>query len=297
MKRGQITIFILLGILIVLAIGAAIYFMSGEDEIPASDNLVTLERQSIEAYVTTCLKDVGRKGIYLIALHSGYLDPSGEQKYGEPGDGFPTVSHYFANQIALSYVINGQTTSLRTKQSLEYVLQNYVVVELEQCLNFTFYEDAGITVESPSIDWDEINFDFSKAIVGYSSATVNSSVSINPSNVLVEVSYPLRFAKGDIVLRLEDFVVLLPVRLGMLHSISEKLVNNIVRQQPYSISADCEQYNSPDELVNVYFVPNAYARSYAIRVVDAKPLVDSGELPLRFQFALKNVQVNGECVG
>ncbi len=300
-KSGQITYILIFGLVIILVVGFILYVnkltnspIDTEKEI---SNKIPFKRQSIENFITTCLGEVGSKGINLIAMHGGYLNPSGEDNYGEPGDGKSYHEHYFNGHIELPYIIDGSEENLRDKNTLEEILAKYVIVELDKCADFSEFERQGFKIQKPDIPWQSINFDFSQAIVSYSSTKVSSKVTIGPKDVKIDASYPLLLKLGGDELRLESFSFNVPLRLGTLYSITQELVENI-KSNPnfYNLGGDCNEYQTSDGLINVYLAQNDLSlQSYAIRLVDAQPT--PAKLPLTFQFALKNVIVSGECTG
>ena len=81
-----------------------------------------------------------------------------------------------------------------------------------------------------------------------------------------------------------------------MYDISEKLLNDIVDNEPYTLTGNCNLYASPDNMVNIYVESNPITYEYAVRLIDAQPL-EKRDLPLKFQYAIKNVEFYGECVG
>src|SRR3989338_5041123 len=131
MKKGQITIFIILGIMLL--------------------------------FITTL-------AIYLAAGNGGYINPKGEPKYGEKGDGSQT--HYHLESYVLPYALNKTEKKLRPLPELLESIERYIAAELNNCLDFSALTQKGYTVSYPDIDWQEINFDFEKAGVPYSTEKV-----------------------------------------------------------------------------------------------------------------------------
>ncbi len=91
-KRGQITIFIILGI--VLVIGASFFYYIQSKETSFGDDLssltvqVPIEFQDIQDYVETCMLQVGEDAIIRLGLGGGYIDPisAGMNVFGEATD-------------------------------------------------------------------------------------------------------------------------------------------------------------------------------------------------------------------
>lgn len=299
MKKGQISIFIIIGILIIGVLGLVLYVAtviqtSQTEDVPLES---AVESSAIERYITNCLQDATRRGIYAIALHGGYIAPAGARQWGEPGDGAPTKTHYIFEQQKLPTVFDGIAISMRSRQTIEQFLAQYIIVEFEKCADFSTFEEQGFQVQKPEIDWQAIGFDFTKAKVPYSSSIVNTIVQVFDESVAVTLVYPLIFTRDNEVSSYDKFSVQPQLRFGTLLRIAETLLNEIKTTQPYVITDNCRKYKTSDNLVNIYFTPNAYERFYALQIVDAQPTAQRSELPLKFQFAIKNVKVSGECVG
>lgn len=78
-KRGQITIFIILGIIILFA-SASYFYLSRQskeikEEIVPSLTEVPFEVRPVRDYIQSCVSRIGEDGIRLIGLHGGYIDP------------------------------------------------------------------------------------------------------------------------------------------------------------------------------------------------------------------------------
>jgi hypothetical protein len=301
MKRGQVTMFILLGVLLLLAFGVIAFFLyqTQTTQFEVEQERVTriaAEGETAEFYISTCLHDVAQRAVRAIALNGGYLSVVGAKHWGEPGDGLQKKAHYIFAERPLAYLFNGETITLRDKGTIEKMMAQYIIVEFEKCVDFSVFENQDFTVQKPDIPWQAINFDFRRAVVPYSRKNVASAVKINDKNVVATIEYPFTLTRDGSVSTYDRFSSTVDLRLGIIYTIAENLLENIEQHEPYDISEDCEDYKTDDQLVNIYFTPNAYQKNYALSIVDAQPLEKAGA-PLRFQFAVKNTEVTGECVG
>lgn len=287
-KRGQLTVFII--IVLVLLLSTLLFFRYlNIREKPATEELPLAV---IEEQVNTCLTTAAKEAVYLVGLQGGYVNPSGETTYWEGGDGRQTNEHYFLGQNQLPFV----DKNLRQIEDIESVLANYAIIEVGKCLNFTAFEQQGIKVQKPTIDLQEIKFDYNKAIVDYSGKTLDSTTQIGDEVVLFNLKYPIKLEKGTATGTIEDFSTKVPLRFGFLYKKAAQLMQNIAREQPYDINQHCAEYASTDKMVNIYIDSNQYDYSYAIRIIDASPSTRQ-EMPLKFQFAMRNVQLTGGCAG
>src|ERR1041385_6059774 len=96
MKKGQVTIFIILGIIILMVVGIGIYLAGRSSRAPLEQQIsqpATFEPRAIREYGSACLEKTAEEGIYTIAAQGGYLNPRGDANLLENGDGLPV--HYF----------------------------------------------------------------------------------------------------------------------------------------------------------------------------------------------------------
>jgi uncharacterized membrane protein (Fun14 family) len=119
-KRGQITIFIVIGIIVLIVFVLSLYFISTiskEKAETAAEKAaaIPLETTAIRNYITSCLKDVSDKGAWIIAVHGGYIDPEGKVDY----------SYYQGEKVP--YL--GPTS--HTLNDTEREFSNYIVDEIK----------------------------------------------------------------------------------------------------------------------------------------------------------------------
>ncbi len=288
MKKGQITVFIILGILIIIVLTALYLGIKPKTAPKAGQSAIT-------DYVVSCLQRVAIEGVYLMSSQGGYLNPKGDANYAEEGDGLPV--HYHLEGKILPYVLDGQEIRMRKLPSSTLLLNNYIVMELPKCLGT---EVQGYKITLPELNWQTINFDFSQARVGYSSEAVRVTVISRENDVAIVANYPVKFSRGEESFTLTDFYTTVPLRLTLVEATAEKLIRNIANAHAnltaYNLFMHCEEYKSNDNLMNIYSTLNPYAANHAVSIVDAMP-VKYGLTPLRYQFAMRNVLFGGMCVG
>ena len=73
-KRGQVTIFILLGIIILIGFATFMYVRQESEEFNEEDLVVEPELIPIKEYFENCLKDAGEKTLDSLSLKSGFLN-------------------------------------------------------------------------------------------------------------------------------------------------------------------------------------------------------------------------------
>jgi hypothetical protein len=90
-KRGQVTLFIIIGIVILIAIGTIIYIRQDTSEIP--EIIVDPEMEPVQEYVEFCLTQAGKTALGSIGMKSGFgeippeidTNPRAYLKYDEKG--------------------------------------------------------------------------------------------------------------------------------------------------------------------------------------------------------------------
>ncbi|MBI4145868.1 hypothetical protein HY489_00865 [Candidatus Woesearchaeota archaeon] len=298
MKRGQITIFIILGIILLIAIGIATYLYTREEERPfqITERFETIDPTTLEKYIESCITSVGIEGVYLLAQQGGYLNPKGDDKYADFGDGLQR--HYYTDVGVVPYVGNKNDTALQTIEQMDTLLERYILVNLPSCLDFT--QAQGLRVTQPEIDWQAENFTPTKVDHAPERVMVQARIRPDTHDILLQAYYPILFESKESSFLLADFTSILPLRLSLLHKIANRLTAQIAINDltglTYKIEEHCKEYAPADKMINLYADTSAFAEESLIGIVDAQP-VSKGLAPLRFQFAVRNANVQGVCIG
>lgn len=200
-KRGQLTVFMILGIVLIIIFGLLLYLRSTNTEERIENELRkgAANVEAIKLYVDLCIKKTAVDGAYHIAEHGGYY----KDNLLEQENKFSVLSqdHNFLMPIiwkpdnSIDYISAGD---------METQYEDFIVNEIDDCVKeFEIFPD----------------FDVKK---GDSSAEVE----IEDHEVIVEVNYPLTIKKGDMVTKVDKFPkVNVPVRIGWIRDeiISELL--------------------------------------------------------------------------
>lgn len=214
-KRGQITTFIIIGIVLLTLFGLVYY---------ARNQIIKKEMEAgiketaqhpvyvipIKRYAESCLKQAGDQGVWIIGTHGGYIDVDNTGFYG-PEDQ-PTLSYTIYGGNKVPYYLNNLNSNKPSIGQIEEKLSRYILVEFHKCLNFTVFDDVEITV--PNVDYSE---EYTP------SDLVDNNVSINKENIVINIKYPLIIKREGSVYELPDFRVSLPIRLGMIYD----TINNV----------------------------------------------------------------------
>ena len=210
MRRGQVSIFIIFGVLILLLVGVFLYFQSSAEGKDSSDNL----RENLQAQfkgqrqakgiVQQCIQDVVNEGVTILRLQGGFIDfpasaktmylQSNYEIYTEEG-----IKKVRENESYLRvpyYITAERGLSAPTLSYMEGQLATYVQDALPVC------------VGDLSAIQDEVKLDVQ-------TGSVEADVSLEQS-VLVKGRYLIKGRNNDIEWQIEDFSYGVPVRLDSL---------------------------------------------------------------------------------
>ncbi|MBI4452564.1 hypothetical protein HY637_03985 [Candidatus Woesearchaeota archaeon] len=331
-KRGQITIFLIIGLAILILFGVFYYFKSysTKSALEAAPDKRASESDIVKAYVESCIKNVAEEALFeKIGEQGGYTDVNANPKYGESGTTGSSISPSYvlfqgenvpyyleaycqqtdcaqysatppydcAKQVCRAWKTY---ENLPTLDAINKKLANYIAVEFEDCFKENIFEDIGIKIEKPNVDYAAINFDFSRS-------NVNVEVSFNEGDTSIKMAYPLLISKGDTKSKLDSFIVVLPIRLKPMFEGSQAVVDEMkafieglsdtdyVADVPFLIEqSKCATYIKKD-LTNLYTKASDSAK--IVQFVDFSTFYNYYWNSYIFQFAVKNIKLEGNCVG
>ena len=224
MKKSQITIFIILGLILLLAIGIALYVQTRplveiEREKP---KIITFppELEPINAFVQTCAEDLAKTAFKHIGEGGGYLDTSG-LRYNpfEPTEGdavtFSPDSeliipywHYLKdrNDCTGNCEFATKTLPLTGPASIESQVNEFVSTKLPECTNaFKAFQEQGFFIEE--LDKPRVETHVAK------------------DTVFFDINYPLRITKQDQTTTLTTFSIELPLNFREIYNLASTLTN------------------------------------------------------------------------
>ncbi|MBI2004519.1 hypothetical protein HYS72_03595 [Candidatus Pacearchaeota archaeon] len=128
-KRGQLTIFIILAILIIAFVALFFVFRGGiQKEKPVSPEIAPIKN-----FVEECIYDAGEDALYFIGLHGGYYVPN-----------------KFSTSLGVPYYIKDNNTLMPSKEDIEIEISKYVDEALLLCAgNFTEFDNFQIASGKP----------------------------------------------------------------------------------------------------------------------------------------------------
>lgn len=298
-KRGQITVFILIGITLLIIFGIVFYTKGNvskkETETAAKKiNADAFDIIPVRKYVESCLKKASDDGLWLLGAQGGYVElPEG-------------LSSTFYEDNLVPYYLSGTTPTYPSIDNMESGLSKYVIVEFQKCLDLSTFDYIGFNITGPEVD----------TTTGYAKIElVGINVSINKDDVVVSVEYPLTISKKDSEIKAKDFRVVLPVRLGRLYNVSVN--KDMVGQngvmidiknawgipEEYNLdNLNCDYYDPLLKQITVVSTSNdaGEVNTKIIKLIDYNSFYHNYFYSYTFQFAIQKNPIyfsGGECTG
>ena len=213
-KRGQLTLLIILGLLVVSSAGLVYYykdqiFLSEWERERAQSLVVPSEAEELHDQVSNCVTSLASVGITLLGQQGGYItlpeDPIGQGSQNPfsnsleilPESDFKTVDWFYQ---AANGVDHSQVPSV---SDMEYDLSQFMNENLASCAN----------------DFDL--FTTYNATAG----DISTEVEILDEKVLFTVNYPVHIAQDDFVFDFDAFYVSADVPLGSLYQAATEIMD------------------------------------------------------------------------
>lgn len=186
LKRGQVTIFLIVGILILFIFSGIFYIVSvleqkgllaETEELP--ENLVL--KSKVSSYVESCLTETAIPGIYLLGIQGGVIYPDDPEKV--------LITEY--SIINYGYLNGVDQLSV---EKMEEQLDLYIEENLEYCLDdFYIFAEQGLIITSKRLKSESI---------------------ISLDQVLLNLDYEIEIVKGEDVLTIDTFSSTVPLQVG-----------------------------------------------------------------------------------
>lgn len=219
-KRGQITVFIIVGILILFIIGIAFIYRSTiiEDKYETARKVaekIPLEFNPIKVYTEDCLKIVAEQGLIQLGQQGGYINPvqwhSLEFSLKAPtdSDGIafdaegPKIPYWIYSKPKNNQQTIGLTSLRPNVRDMEADIERWIVEEMNSCIkDYRPFTETGDYIESEKLE---------------------AHVTFVPGGVDVALEYPLTIKRGAITSTISHFFVQVPVDVLRLYNIATSI--------------------------------------------------------------------------
>lgn len=197
-KRGQATLFIVLG-MVIIAVFFFIYALeSGLIKISAGGIAKTLglidDKDVISDYIQDCVNSVGNDALVIVGLQGGYLIPK---------------NYIEKNKIKVAYGYYGGKNILIKNKGIEDEINNYYGYFLPKCVS---------------------------DLKGYNIIRQNASAktSILNNSVKVNIRYPIELLKGDTKIVIdENYKKEYKAKLGSMRDIADDIIKKTMKNESF----------------------------------------------------------------
>ncbi len=185
--QGQITLFIILGIVLAVGIGLVLSLKPSTDDLVRTIEVPAL-LEPVYTHVEDCIRDTAVPALYLMGMQGGYIYIT--QEY---------VSTYYSD-VAYSYL--NDRSVMPTLKDMESQLETYMEEALPACPNFNLFPDLEISTEN-----------------------VTAGVKITTKGVVFNIEYPIVGVKGESSNEVKDFSMNIPIRLFHIYNVLGGIVS------------------------------------------------------------------------
>jgi hypothetical protein len=186
--------FIILGIIIVMAAAVIFYMMQPKEEIEIE---VPTDFQNVNQFVSSCVSQVTKTAVQDMALNGGYY--------------YFKLKHVDLNYSQPMYYYADGEIRQPSRARLESEIAVYVETELDGCIS---------------------NFSaFDKGEYSFKQQPPKATVQVNAEDVLVNIDFPIEITKGGKKFELSKFSSKIDARLGYMSTLAEKIVQSSVENK------------------------------------------------------------------
>jgi hypothetical protein len=204
-KKGQVTVFIIIGMLLLLSV-AIIFLFQKEILTFEKRELVPVERGPIESFVTNCLDIVTTEALYLMGQQGGFIQlpesVANDANLHLKTSPFTVVPHWAYGEI--------QDTP--TLKNLKERIDRHIEQNLAICvLGTQAFEDTYDLIERSPVSAD--------------TKIVSKKILFN-----VDWDVQVRDKRGEVVTELKKFITESPIKLQAIHELAVKIIERELRE-------------------------------------------------------------------
>ncbi len=192
MKRGrkaQVTVFIIIGILILLTAAILVYFYKTKAAAPVKRLVIVPEEaRQVYDYVTSCLQQVGKDGLLLLGTQGGYIEIP--PRIGKNKNAYLPVDREGIAKIPYWYYEREDRTP--TLKFIQKELSRYITLGVKECVNLEAFSDRQAVKPLGEIV---------------------PIITMSDDKVITELKWPLEINTNGRITRIEDFVISHTVKL------------------------------------------------------------------------------------
>lgn len=198
-KKAQVTIFVIIGILILGTIGIMYYVKSLQSEeiiAPVESSFLLLEQpEQFQNYIESCIREEAMPLIKKLGLRGGMLSQSLHRKYHN-------VSY---NYLCVQEPGRGCVNTIITREFMENELKREILKKLPFCIDLTGFREQGFEIQEGKMDLKVV-------------------LASDKTNLILD--YPIKVSRENFNFERRQFSVIVKSNLGRLYDLAVKIVNS-----------------------------------------------------------------------
>jgi len=254
-KRGQVTLFVFLGILILILIIVLFYLRNVQIE--SSEDLsqnidISQTKQEVDNIVQTCLNDISERAVWIATEHGGYaLETNREYSCEELP--FNLADYIYVDRTDREHLDDYTYFGVNGKNGMNPIPTEQINDHSRLCLE-SFIRNKLISCMNSFVPLVNKNWNV-KIIGAYDSDGVDVDVEIE-EKVFVEANVPREFSRDKNVFQIGEYSYVVDFDLGLMFSQLEYAKNNICSVAPESIAEVLKDGLDEQEYNVIYFERN-----------------------------------------
>lgn len=199
-KRGQLAIFIIVGIVIVAGV-IGYYLISGN----VSSDDIPIEVKPVFSYYESCISDSSRTALSLAGSQGGRIE-TGEYIPGSEYAPFSNQLNFLGTSVPYWFYVSGNglvKENIPSKSEIESEMADFISRELESC-------SFG-------------NFGFENYDVEVDKEKIQTRVTINEDSITVKVITDLSVKKGEVSATKKNFEIQIPSKFGTFYNSAKEV--------------------------------------------------------------------------
>ncbi len=207
MRKGQITIFIILGLVLLITLAVVIYFVNTEAQKPWKETpKIPEDIRPVADMINDCTKQSLKRGLITQGLQGGYIDIPGFVTNNP--DSYMTADPL--GVILIPYWYYNTENRIPSYNLMKIQLGNYIEEEIQQCVNFKSFEPKYMIEK----------LDKPKVLITYAE-----------EEVVAEVKWLLRITTPEKTTQFSDYYALQNVKFKQMYELGIKILEEENKQE------------------------------------------------------------------
>ncbi len=208
-KRGQVTIFIIIGLVVLLVSGLVIYFVT-QREVKPLERKITVPKEIAPVYniISRCMHDIAQKAVIKLGLQGGYI-------FVPPRIERNPFSFVGLDQLSILKVPYWYYENEDRSPSIEKIEKDIAAFVRD---NFLVCVRNNFVVVKEQYKIEE-------------KGDSKTRVTLTDSDVLVELDWPLEITTPEKIVRQDKFIAYVPVKLKRMFELAKKIMDEENKQE------------------------------------------------------------------